>query len=186
VVDESIWLERPGKNQGSTSANLKVINGVVLFYVYTSSAPPFKEMHAHNAFTVRTFLKHDGDFKSCAAALRAEGYGKQSVGEDEHKPSQLDYCAEFARRNAQTWAYDGELDVWREWNDICWALRVNDSAAYLSLGQFIQSYGKKPVNSDGTVQSALKMLRRFMLRPFEEASGLINFTNGTLELTREQ
>ena len=141
-------------------------------------------MKAHNAFTVRTFLKHDGDFKSCASALRAEGYGKGASGEDGHEapPSQLDCCAEFAQRNSQTWAYDGVLDVWREWNNICWTHRLNDSTAYLALGQFIQSYGRKPVNSDGTLQSALKMLQRFMLRSFEEATGLINFTNGTLDL----
>ncbi|TVQ34022.1 MAG: DUF3987 domain-containing protein [Phycisphaeraceae bacterium] len=67
------WL-RPGKAAG-TSATLKPIDDVPVFYVFSSNAPPFEAGKAYTPFAVYALLEHGGDFAAAAAALALEGYG---------------------------------------------------------------------------------------------------------------
>jgi hypothetical protein len=65
------FWRRPGKGQG-WSATLK--NRVL--YVFSSNAAPFEPDRAYSPFAVYALLEHAGDFAAAAAALRAEGYGR--------------------------------------------------------------------------------------------------------------
>jgi len=73
--ENELW-RRPGKEVG-WSATLK--EGI--FYVFSTSAAPFDARQAYPPFAVYALLEHGGDFSAAAAALRAEGYGDDDVGE---------------------------------------------------------------------------------------------------------
>ncbi|MEX1228802.1 MAG: bifunctional DNA primase/polymerase [Planctomycetaceae bacterium] len=74
--DNEYW-RRPAKDQG-WSATLKDR----VFYVFSSNAAPFDPDTAYSPFSVYTLLKHNGDFRAAASALRAEGYGETSDDSD--------------------------------------------------------------------------------------------------------
>lgn len=69
---ENEHWRRPGKVLG-TSATLK--NRV--FYVFSTSAPPFEGNTAYGPFAVYALLEHGGDFSRAASTLRAGGYGSE-------------------------------------------------------------------------------------------------------------
>lgn len=61
---------RPGKTDGNHSATW---NGEV-FYVFSSSAPPFEPNTGYGAFGVYAALEHGGDHSAAAKALHALGF----------------------------------------------------------------------------------------------------------------
>ncbi|MCE5326270.1 MAG: bifunctional DNA primase/polymerase, partial [Planctomycetaceae bacterium] len=73
--DNEYW-RRPGKEQG-WSATLK--DGVL--YVFSSNAAPFEPERAYAPFGVYTLLEHAGDYTAAAGALRAEGFGSDTVAD---------------------------------------------------------------------------------------------------------
>lgn len=64
---------RPGKTKG-ISATLKEIDGVPVFYVFSSSTP-FDPMRGYSPFQVYAILEHGGDHAAAAFELRRKGYG---------------------------------------------------------------------------------------------------------------
>ena len=70
-----LW-RRPGKSEGGSSASL--FTDSRLFSVHSSNAAPFDAQHAYTPFQLCALLKHGGDFKAAAAALRKAGYGKET------------------------------------------------------------------------------------------------------------
>ena len=73
-ANSELW-RRPGKESGGCSASL--FTDTRVFYVHSSNAVPFKAQDAYSPFQVYAFIKHKGDFKAAAEALRKEGYGRQ-------------------------------------------------------------------------------------------------------------
>jgi len=71
--DNEQW-RRPGKERG-ISATLRLIDGVLLFYVFSSSAPPFEPGRAYAPFAVCALLDHGGDFRRAAVELAGQGFG---------------------------------------------------------------------------------------------------------------
>ena len=72
--DSELW-RRPGKESGGCSASLFTESRV--FYVHSTNAFPFESLKGYPPFGVYALIKHDGDFKAAATALRKEGFGKQ-------------------------------------------------------------------------------------------------------------
>lgn len=68
---------RPGKTAG-TSATLRVMEGVPVFYVFSSNAPPFNPGQGYAPFAVYALLEHAGDYSAAASALRKAGFGEPS------------------------------------------------------------------------------------------------------------
>jgi Bifunctional DNA primase/polymerase, N-terminal. len=64
---------RPGKNKG-LSATVRNIDGVEVFYVFTSSTP-FENNRGYSPFQVYAILDHHGDYAAAAAELGAQGFG---------------------------------------------------------------------------------------------------------------
>jgi hypothetical protein len=71
---ENEYWRRPGKTSG-WSASLKDN----VFYVFSSSAPPFEPNQAYSPFTVYAWLEHNGDYTAAASSLRARGFGKEAT-----------------------------------------------------------------------------------------------------------
>jgi len=71
---ENEYWRRPGKTSG-WSATLK--EG--LFYVFSTSASPFKEDRAYSPFAVYALLEHGGDYAAAASALHTQGFGVNSA-----------------------------------------------------------------------------------------------------------
>ena len=74
---DNIHLTRPGK-AGGTSATLREIEGVPIFYVFSSSCPEFEPEVGYNPYSVYTKLEHNGNFPESAACLAQQGYGDSS------------------------------------------------------------------------------------------------------------
>lgn len=66
-----LW-RRPGKSDSYSAT----FNGST-FYVHTPSTPQFDEKTGYSKFETYTRLEHDGDHTTAAAALLAEGYGRE-------------------------------------------------------------------------------------------------------------
>jgi hypothetical protein len=64
---------RPGKDKG-ISATLRNMNGVEVFYVFSSSTA-FAPARAYSPFQVYAILEHDGDFGRAATELNRLGFG---------------------------------------------------------------------------------------------------------------
>lgn len=64
---------RPGKERG-ISATLRIIDGVPVFYVFTSSTA-FAPNKGYSPFQVAAVLDHGGDFAAAAAELGRKGFG---------------------------------------------------------------------------------------------------------------
>ena len=77
VPGENEYWRRPGKDRG-WSATFKDR----VFYVFSSSAPPFEPNRAYSPFSVYAMLEHGGDFQNAASRLRAEGYGDDVIVSD--------------------------------------------------------------------------------------------------------
>ena len=74
---DNIHLTRPGK-AGGTSATLREIEGVPIFYVFSSSCPEFEPEVGYNPYSVYTKLEHNGDYSRAASCLAQQGYGDSS------------------------------------------------------------------------------------------------------------
>jgi hypothetical protein len=85
---ENEYWRRPGKSQG-WSATLKKN----VFYVFSSNAAPFEPQQAYAPFALYAHLEHNGDFTRAAGALRAEGFGGETVM-CEVDLSRLDFSAD--------------------------------------------------------------------------------------------
>lgn len=72
--NNELW-RRPGKTEGGSSASLFL--DTKRLYVFSSNALPFESEAAYSPFRIYALIKHSGDFKAAAAALRKAGYGKQ-------------------------------------------------------------------------------------------------------------
>ena len=73
-TDENIHFTRPGKS-GGTSATLRLIEGMPIFYVFSSSCKEFEPEAAYNPYSVYTKLEHNNDFTQSARALSRIGFG---------------------------------------------------------------------------------------------------------------
>ena len=71
---------RPGKDEGPSASLIIPLDGLPIFHVFTSNAPPLKPDDDYNPFALYAMLKHDGDFPAAAAALHAKGYGEKEAG----------------------------------------------------------------------------------------------------------
>ncbi len=74
--DSELW-RRPGKEAGGCSASLFTESRV--FYVHSTNAFPFESLTGYPPFGVYALIKHNGDFKAAATALRKDGFGKQDT-----------------------------------------------------------------------------------------------------------
>lgn len=72
--DRELHWERPGKNEGTTSATTN-FHGNDQLYVFSTNAEPFEAERGYSKFHAFTLLNHAGDFQQAAKALRAQGYG---------------------------------------------------------------------------------------------------------------
>ena len=74
---ENEYWRRPGKEHG-WSATLRQN----VLFVFSSNAAPFEPDRGYAPFTVYALLEHGGDFNAAAVALRNEGYGQATTGND--------------------------------------------------------------------------------------------------------
>jgi hypothetical protein len=71
---------RPDKEENEQSGNLALIDGMPIFWMFSSNADPFIENESYTPFKVRTVLEFSGDwseteaFSKCAKQLWKEGY----------------------------------------------------------------------------------------------------------------
>ena len=70
---------RPGKTEG-ISASLSPINGVWVFYNFSSSSPNLEPGKAYDPLGLLAALEHGGDIGEAARALRLEGFGAPANG----------------------------------------------------------------------------------------------------------
>ena len=70
---------RPGKDEGPSASLIIPLDGLPVFHVFTSNAPPLDPEDDYSPFALYSMLKHGGDFKAAAAALHAEGYGEKDT-----------------------------------------------------------------------------------------------------------
>ncbi|MDR1519043.1 MAG: bifunctional DNA primase/polymerase [Planctomycetota bacterium] len=73
-IGENVAWTRPGKERG-VSATLRRIDGIWVFYVFTSSTV-FDSARAYSPFQLYATLEHGGDFALAAADLARRGYGR--------------------------------------------------------------------------------------------------------------
>lgn len=73
AADGNIHLTRPGKD-GGTSGTVKVINGVQIFYPFSTSTE-FEANQGYNAFQIYAICEHAGDQSKAARELLRQGYG---------------------------------------------------------------------------------------------------------------
>ncbi len=71
---------RPGKDAGPSASLLIPLDGLPIFHVFTTNAPPLEPDDDYSPFALYAMLKHNGDFKAAAAALHAKGYGEKEAG----------------------------------------------------------------------------------------------------------
>ena len=73
---DRLHFTRPGKtpNEGE-SGNLKLENGIPIFYNHSSNAPDVPSEQGLNPFSLYCHLKHNDNVESAASALRRDGYG---------------------------------------------------------------------------------------------------------------
>ncbi len=73
---ERIHFTRPGKNPSEgKSGNLKLENGIPIFFNHSSNAPDVPSDQGLNPFSLYCHLEHNDDEKAAASALRQSGYG---------------------------------------------------------------------------------------------------------------
>ena len=87
VRDPEVRLTRPGKNPGEGISATFGHKGRRIFYVFTSSAPPFEPFTGYAPFTVYALLEHGGNFVAAASELRRQGFGS---GDSDQRINQLD------------------------------------------------------------------------------------------------
>lgn len=199
IEAETVKLERPGKDERSTGGDLKVVDGVVLFYCYTSSARPFEAMTAYNAFQVRTMALY-GDAQDAwaksARDLARQGYGARSSGgggdddDDEAKPDQLQCADHFVEEMSDRWAFDADLGTWRQWRGTHWepANEHEIRALRIAMARMINTYGRRGVNSQQQAISALALAADISDKDFQSREdgsakrGIIAYANGTMDV----
>lgn len=74
IEGENEHWARPGK-EGGTSATFKDL----VFWVFTSNAPPFEANKGYSPFSVYTLLECEGDYRRAAEELRGRGYGRRRI-----------------------------------------------------------------------------------------------------------
>lgn len=73
---DRLHFTRPGKNPGEgESGNLKLENGIPIFYNHSSNAMDVPSEQGLNPFSLYCHLKHNDNVESAASALRRDGYG---------------------------------------------------------------------------------------------------------------
>ena len=80
AADGNIHLTRPGKD-GGTSGTVKVINGVQIFYPFTTSTE-FEAGRGYNAFMIYAICEHAGDQSKAARELLKKGYGSRNADKE--------------------------------------------------------------------------------------------------------
>ncbi|MBQ6617213.1 MAG: DUF3987 domain-containing protein [Thermoguttaceae bacterium] len=80
AADGNIHLTRPGKD-GGTSGTVKVINGVQIFYPFTTSTE-FEANQGYNAFQIYAICEHAGDQSKAAQELLKKGYGSRNANKE--------------------------------------------------------------------------------------------------------
>ncbi len=77
AADGNIHLTRPGKD-GGTSGTVKVINGVQIFYPFSTSTE-FEANQGYNAFQIYAICECNGDQSKAARELLKKGYGSRNA-----------------------------------------------------------------------------------------------------------
>lgn len=73
---DQVYLNRPGsKNSRKTDA--VIVQSKKLFVNYSSSVPDFECEKGYSPYRAYALLRHRGDFRAAASALKKEGYGEQ-------------------------------------------------------------------------------------------------------------
>ena len=73
---DRLHFTRPGKNPNEgESGNLKLENGVPIFFNHSSNAPDVPSEQGLSPFSLYCHLKHNDNAEAAASALRRDGYG---------------------------------------------------------------------------------------------------------------
>ncbi|MBR5709639.1 MAG: DUF3987 domain-containing protein [Thermoguttaceae bacterium] len=80
AADGNIHLTRPGKD-GGTSGTVKDIDGVQVFYPFTTSTG-FEANRGYNAFQIYAICEHAGDQSKAARELLKKGYGSRNADKE--------------------------------------------------------------------------------------------------------
>jgi P4 family phage/plasmid primase-like protien len=67
--DGNLYLTRPGKERGVSASWHE---GLRMFYVFSTNAPPFEAGRAYSPFAIYALLEHGGDFSAAAKGLAQE------------------------------------------------------------------------------------------------------------------
>jgi hypothetical protein len=82
--EEKNHWRRPGKDEGEGISATTDYDGRPMFYVFSTSAAPFKEKKGYSKFHVFTLLNHEGDFKAAAKAAAKMYPEMQSKNESQN------------------------------------------------------------------------------------------------------
>jgi hypothetical protein len=72
----NLYLTRPGKERGVSASWHE---GLRMFYVFSTNAPPFEAGRAYSPFAIYALLEHGGDFSAAAKGLAQEAGDGQST-----------------------------------------------------------------------------------------------------------
>lgn len=76
--DGALGFVRPGKTaRDGEGGNLMVVDGVPIFFCFTSGAAPLESWKSHTPAAVFALLEHKGDFRAANKALYDLGYGSR-------------------------------------------------------------------------------------------------------------
>ena len=195
---DSYSLRRPGKRQGG-SATYGVVAPKVL-YVFSSNAAPFEPERAYKPFAVYAELEHNGDYKAAAKELARQGYGDQlqkrpvvrseepstrvvTNEPDQRKADVADAAQLFGETHAHEWGYNEQSDAWYKYNGTHWE-HVQTKNPIVLDNQMEDIFRRIGIKVSGrAVDDARRFARRYCTAIETPPAGLINFRNGTLDLT---
>lgn len=118
---------------------------------------------------------------------RSIAYAQRTIeqADEEAKPDIADIAYTWATEHRQFWGYDTNYNMWRVWNGTYWEEQKQDHELNKHATGAIHD-AELSVNSRSGKMLFKEEVEAHCLRTFEPKSGLINFSNGTLELATGQ
>ncbi len=101
------------------------------------------------------------------------------------KPDLLDAARSWAKSHSDTWAYDADLGTWRRWTGTHWQAQTQRGPIDMQAADVLRALAI-PISSPGKLDGVIRLAEALCSRAFAPTPTLVNFQNGTLDLTTMQ
>lgn len=101
-------------------------------------------------------------------------------------PDLLDAGRRWAELYGRDWAYDQEAGNWRRWTRTHWEEETRTTTRLDMQAAIVLRALDMPVSSSGRLDGVTRMAATICNRTFQRRPGLVNFRNGTLDVTTMQ